>query len=216
MVSVMVWLGFFYLVGIFSLASIYIVTVSQVRQHIAHADVILVLGCAAPNGQVSGMLRERLNEALLLYYQGYAPYILVSGGVGPGEAVSEARVMQRYLLAHGVPLEHILIENRSRRTWENLSFSKQIIDRYNFRDVIIVTSSFHLARSISTAEQLGYEQVYFSGATSSAKGWQFLFNYLREIPGLLYYLVAPRYLEQNTQTRMLAREVPYIPQHIYL
>ncbi|NIZ41075.1 YdcF family protein [Entomospira entomophila] len=192
----------------------YILTISRIRSYIAPSDVILVLGCAAPNGVVSGMLQERLDEALSLFLKGYAPYILVSGGVGVGQALSEATVMQHYLIAKGVPRNRILVENRSIRTWDNLAFSKQIIDRYQLKKVLIVTSSFHLARSIVTARSLGYQWIYFSGASSKAHDFQFFVQYVRELVGLIFYFLGGFYLNNNQAFQKRAKDVPFIPQYV--
>jgi uncharacterized SAM-binding protein YcdF (DUF218 family) len=196
------------------LLSIYILTIAQVRQHLGQVDAIVVLGCATQNGQVSGMLQERLNEAILLYQAGYAPYILVSGGVGVGNALSESAVMRAYLIEMGIPRDKILVENRSLRTWENLAFSKQVLAQNNLSSILIVTSSFHLARALFTANRMGFEQIHFSGAQSNAHDFQFFFNYLREVFALLYYIVASGYLHFNPATRARSQEVFYIPQVI--
>lgn len=192
----------------------YIVTVSKIRQYLNFVDVILVLGCAAPNGKPSGMLQDRLNEAMILYNQGYAPYIMVSGGVGEGEPLSEAAVMYRYLVSKGVPKENILLENRSTRTWENIFFSKEVLDSYGLSKVLIVTSSFHLARAIFTANRLGYTEVYFSGSRFLEYNEDVFMQYIREVVGLVYYIFVSSYLEHNQSTQSRLREVPYIPQYI--
>ncbi|MCK9907436.1 YdcF family protein, partial [Frankia sp. Cpl3] len=56
------------------------------------ADVAIVLGAAVWDGGPSPGLKERLNEALLLYKQQYVPYLIVSGGLGDGKEVDEATV----------------------------------------------------------------------------------------------------------------------------
>ena len=68
-------------------------------------DAIVVLGAAQYNGRPSPVLRARLDHALALYREGYAPLIVVTGGVGRGDTTSEAIVGRRYLVAHGVPDE---------------------------------------------------------------------------------------------------------------
>ncbi|NIZ46490.1 YdcF family protein [Entomospira nematocerorum] len=190
-------------------------TISRIRSYVVSSDVILVLGCAAPNGVVSGMLQERLDEALKMFNEGYAPYILVSGGVGVGQALSEATVMQHYLIAKGVPRDRIFVENRSIRTWENLAFSKQIIDHYHLKKVLIVTSSFHLARAVSTARSLGYEYIYFSGS-SSQQSYKFrsIMQYTREALGIIFYYIASMYLNNNQEFRIRSKDIPFIPQQV--
>ena len=60
------------------------------------------------------MLAERLNRALSVYqHQTDKCKILVSGGQGPDEPISEALAMQRYLIQHGVPQSSIIMESQS-------------------------------------------------------------------------------------------------------
>ena len=68
-------------------------------------DAIVVLGAAQYNGRPSPVLRARLDHALGLYRDGFAPLIVVTGGVGRGDTTSEAIVGRRYLMAHDVPAE---------------------------------------------------------------------------------------------------------------
>ena len=67
-------------------------------------DLIMVLGAGIFTEKVTPMLAERLNRALSVYqHQTDKCKILVSGGQGPDEPISEALAMQRYLIQHGVP-----------------------------------------------------------------------------------------------------------------
>ena len=66
-------------------------------------DVIVVLGAAVwPGGQPSPALQRRILHAVDLWQQGYAVYLLVTGGVGKYPP-AEAAVMQRLAVAHGIP-----------------------------------------------------------------------------------------------------------------
>ena len=62
------------------------------------ADAIAVLGAAQYNGRPSPVFRARLDHAAALYQRGLAPVVLVTGGVGSGDTVSESDVGRRYLL----------------------------------------------------------------------------------------------------------------------
>src|SRR5437667_12246687 len=67
------------------------------------ADAIAVLGAAQYNGRPSPVFRARLDHAAALYQRGLAPVVLVTGGVGSGDTVSESDVGRRYLLKAGLP-----------------------------------------------------------------------------------------------------------------
>ena len=118
------------------------------------SESIIVLGAAVWNGKPSPAMRERLDVALSLHRENLAPYIIVSGGAGLDE-LTEAAVMQSYLVNNGVPVENVIMEPLSRSTWENLTFSKQIMDDLEFNSAIIVTHGFHTYRALMMAKELG-------------------------------------------------------------
>ncbi|MCS7059350.1 MAG: YdcF family protein [Meiothermus sp.] len=116
------------------------------------ADWIVVLGAAQYNGEPSVIFRNRLEAALQLYRQGYAPRIAVTGGRRPGDRYSEGEVGCRYLEARGVPRRALFCEQKSRRTWENLSNIAPVLGGSR---AIIVTDEPHLPRALILADQLG-------------------------------------------------------------
>lgn len=120
----------------------------------APADVMIVLGAKLIGREPSTMLRLRLDEALRLYQQGYAPAIIVSGAQGPDEEESEAAAMRDYLIAHGVPTEAIYMEAASFNTYQNLANSRAIMGEQGFQRAIIVSSASHIHRSLSLARLL--------------------------------------------------------------
>src|SRR5881409_609089 len=73
------------------------------RDQATAADAIAVLGAAQYNGRPSPVFRARLDHAAALYQRGLAPVVLVTGGVGSGDTVSESEVGRRYLLKAGLP-----------------------------------------------------------------------------------------------------------------
>jgi uncharacterized SAM-binding protein YcdF (DUF218 family) len=129
--------------------------VEQAATAARKADVAIVLGAAVWGEDPSPGLRERLDMALWLYQQQYVPYLLVSGGLGEGAEVDEATVMKKYLVEHGVPAEYIIMENQSRSTYQNLAFSKQIMQQHSLETALLVSHGYHLARALEMAESLG-------------------------------------------------------------
>src|SRR5438094_6494088 len=81
------------------------VAVSGAREQAATADAIAVLGAAQYNGRPSPVFKARLDHAATLYLRGFAPVVLVTGGVGARDSLSEAEVGRRYLRNLGVPPE---------------------------------------------------------------------------------------------------------------
>lgn len=116
------------------------------------ADWIVVLGAAQYDGEPSVIFRNRLEAALRLYQQGYAPRIAVTGGRAPGDRYSEGGVGCQYLQAKGIPRSALYCEEQSRRTLENLINIAPVVGR---SQIIIVTDEPHLPRALILAEQLG-------------------------------------------------------------
>lgn len=112
-------------------------------------DAIIVLGSGLIGDKVPPLLAQRLTKGKAIYEQFEGrPKLIVSGGQGADELTSEAAAMANYLMEQGVPKEDILIENRSRTTFENLTFSKAILQEQGLgKYVLVVTNSFHALRT---------------------------------------------------------------------
>lgn len=144
-------------------------------------DAVIVLGAGIRGEYPSRLLASRLNTAIAYHAENPEAYIVVTGGYGEGQQFSEAHVMARWLVMHGVPAERILQENRSISTEENLLFSREILQAHFGRDdftVVIVTSDFHLYRGVWLARQSGFDTTRL-GAPVPWYMWPM--NYLREL-----------------------------------
>lgn len=121
------------------------------------ADVGIVLGASMWGDAPSPGLKERLEEAKRLYESGQVLRLIVSGGLDdPSFRYTEAEGMQRYLIQHGIPEEHILLENEATSTYENLLLSQQIMNEHGYRTAIIVTHTYHGPRAMEIARALDY------------------------------------------------------------
>jgi uncharacterized SAM-binding protein YcdF (DUF218 family) len=127
------------------------------------ADFVVVLGSGlSPGGEVPPLLASRLDRgheiwsALNRRARGAGPLLIVSGGKGDDEQVPEAHAMASYLTARGFPADHLLLEDRSRNTEENLLFSKTIMDQVKpGARCTVVTSDFHAFRAALLARRVG-------------------------------------------------------------
>ena len=120
-------------------------------------DVILIHGCALIHGDcVSRILAARLDVAIRLFHEsGERAFLIVSGGQGDDETITEAEAMRQYLLAHEIPPEKILPEDRSRSTEENLRLSKELMEQAGLSGrIALVTSNYHIYRCLLTAKEL--------------------------------------------------------------
>ncbi|WP_414639973.1 YdcF family protein [Amycolatopsis sp.] len=118
-------------------------------------DAIIVLGCGLAGDRVPPLLAGRLERAIRLHDRETTPPLLVvSGGCGPGESVSEAEAMHAYLRERGVPDDRIRREDQARTTEENLRFSAALLPA-DARRVVAVTSNYHVFRTAVECRRLG-------------------------------------------------------------
>lgn len=88
--------------------------------------------------------------------KGSHPKIIVSGGQGSDELVSEAFAMKKYILSQNIPEEDIIMEDKSTTTYENLKFSKVIMDNTKEKySCIFVTNNYHVFRASIFARKTG-------------------------------------------------------------
>ena len=119
------------------------------------ADYLIVLGCQVQGTVPSRMLRQRIHAAAA-YLNTYPDALcIVSGGMGPGEDISEARCMADHLTAAGIDPGRILLEDRATSTMENLRFSMELME--DGATAAIVSNEFHLYRAGQMAQSLGLE-----------------------------------------------------------
>lgn len=120
-------------------------------------SVLIVLGAHVEGREISESLRRRLARAHQYYIDDPRVRIIVSGGKGKGEDITEAEAMKDYLLQKGVPEDKILCEDRSTTTRENLLYSFRYLQ--SPREAAgIVTNNFHVYRALALARRLGYER----------------------------------------------------------
>lgn len=135
----------------------------QLNQPKFNQDYIIVLGAGLIDGErVSPILASRINRGIAFYHQQFAktrraPILLMSGGKGGDEKISEAEAMKNYALQQGIPPEDILLEATSTTTYENMLFSKKLMDRLTPAgyQVIFTSNNFHIFRGAMFADQVG-------------------------------------------------------------
>lgn len=147
------------------------------------ADSIMVLGCRVYGTTPSPFLIGRLNEGIRLLNEGYGEYIIVTGGTGPGEDISEAEAMKTYLISKGIDESKIITEDKSTSTMENLSFSLSKMKEKNISSTIIVSNKYHLRRAFHMAKKVGIDAQY-SGVFINEYKLKEVKGFLREILAL--------------------------------
>ena len=120
-----------------------------------NADAAIVLGAGTNEGQVSPIFKQRLNHAIYLYEKGAIERVILTGGFGAGQSISDSKAALDYVKRSNVPVQHIFIEERSRYTMENLAESKQIMDSLGLANALIVSDPLHMKRSMAIALKMG-------------------------------------------------------------
>lgn len=153
-------------------------------------DYVVVLGYQVQNGKINKTLEHRLDKAYEYAQVHPNTVFILSGGKNEDENVSVAEVMYDYLKKRGVPEYQMIKEEQSAGTYENIVYSKMIIDEREkarrgwIRDLMsrsgylsppdeevtirvgIVTSNFHVLRAKAIAKQAGIQNV--SGIASKS------------------------------------------------
>jgi hypothetical protein len=112
-------------------------------------DVMIILGYES-QGELSEIAKQRVDKGIELY-KDHKVKILLSGGFSlehkkdPG--FREASLMKDYALSKGVSAEDLLTEEESRDTLGNACFTKRIINSNSWKNILIVTSDFHIKKT---------------------------------------------------------------------
>ena len=120
-------------------------------------------------------------------------FIICCGGKGENEPEAEGIVMRNWLIEHGADPEHVIAESRSVNTRENLLEARTIMEELGYRDAIVVTSDYHVARALALCRQIGIEA---TGKGSPSKPEYFIKNHLRE--GLSWIKFGIESMKQST------------------
>lgn len=116
---------------------------------------LIVPGAQVRGTRLSGSLYRRVERARQYLQENPETVVIVSGGQGKGEDITEALAMQRYLTGQGIDSRRIFMEECSRTTAQNLGFSSRYVRDMN-QPVGIVTNNFHMYRACCYARRLGY------------------------------------------------------------
>ena len=160
-------LGMFASVSVFYFSMAFVVFMLycvflQIIPHKRDFDYIIIHGAGLLDGdRMSKLLADRLDKAIEVYRKDPTPPVLIpSGGQGSDETISEAEAMQRYLLEKGVPADHIIKEDQSATTFENLKNSKAIIDaQEGSKYTALVSSNYHVYRALRYCRKIGLKCV---------------------------------------------------------
>ncbi len=119
------------------------------------AGAIVVLGAAQYDGRPSAVFRARLDHAIRLWQEGWAPILVLTGGKQPGDRTTEAAVGRAYAIARGVDPERILFEDEGRTTLESLRAVAGLLRANWIGNAIFVSDPTHMLRVLRIARDEG-------------------------------------------------------------
>ncbi len=153
------------------------------------ADVAVVLGNTVDaNGKPSPRLAARLDRAYDCHAAARCKIVFVSGGVDP-DGHDEAAVMRDYLIARGVPAEHIVADSLGNDSWATARHASAYLREHGYTSALAVTQYFHMPRTMLALKRQGVAQV--GGASPRFFEARDLYSILRELPALAWYAVRP-------------------------
>lgn len=152
-------------------------------------DAVIVMGAGIRGDKITYPLLTRLIKTVEYHKKNKDAFIVVSGGQGPQENVTEAYAMRKYLIECGVAENKIIMEEKATSSDENIKFSKKILDELLKKDysIIVVTNNFHVYRTVCIAKENGMSSV--GHISSDIQFYNILPCFLRESLAVLYMWV---------------------------
>lgn len=147
-----------------------------------HLEYVIVLGAKVRGTTITKSLQKRLDTTLEYMKDNPTTKVIVSGGKGPEEEISEAEAMADYLLQNGLSKEQVILEDQSTNTNENILFSKKLLPD-DKQKIGIITNGFHVFRGTSIANKNEIGQVY--GIAAPTDPFMCVNYYVREVFAVL-------------------------------
>ena len=145
--------------GVLSFVTVQVLILGSVSDaNPSETDWCILLGAGLRGEMPSLTLKRRLDTAVSYLTRHPDVRIVVTGGRGMGEAITEAEGMRRYLEEKGITPSRILMEEKATSTLENLRYSMQLIAGAgggSGETVSVISSDFHLFRVGMLASRLG-------------------------------------------------------------
>ena len=137
------------------ISTVALILIAGQHANFKHADAILVLGAAQYNGRPSPVFQARLDHAVALHRRGLAPFLIVTGGVGARDTLSEGEVALRYAVKQGVRPDLILVEREGMTSAESVKQAAKLMHERGLQSAIIVSDSYHMLRVELLARRAG-------------------------------------------------------------
>ncbi len=166
-----------------------IIAIKSVKRKIKYnKDYIIILGCQIrKDGSLTPLLKGRVDRAIefrneQLKNNNKDLIFIPSGGKGEDEVISEAEAMKNYLIKNGINSKNILVEDKSKNTYENIKFSNKLIKNKK-ANIAFSTTNYHVFRAGLIASEQGLK---LEGIGSKTKAYFWINAFIREFIGTLY------------------------------
>ena len=186
-VETMIYISIAYLECI--LIGTIILAIKSIKKKITYdKDYVIILGCKIKkDGSLTPLLKGRVDRALKFRKEQLEStnkdlIFIPSGGKGNDEIISEAEAIRNYLKDQGIKDKNIIIENKSKNTYENIKFSNKLIKKKNAK-IIFSTTNYHVLRAGLIATEQG---ILMEGIGSKTKAYFWINAFIRECIGTLY------------------------------
>jgi uncharacterized SAM-binding protein YcdF (DUF218 family) len=127
----------------------------QIKDDARPSDAVIVLGARVNyNNHLNPCLVARVEHGAKLVQSGLAKFLIVSGGSDVEDGANEASAMREMALQSGISSSQIILEPKATSTFENLAYSKMILEQRNLKSVIVVTEPYHMPRAAMIARKL--------------------------------------------------------------
>lgn len=158
--------------------------VSSAKNPTSEPDYIIVLGAKVRGSKVSKALRQRLDCTIAYAVEHPQSMIIVSGGQGVGENITEAQAMYDYLTDAGMDGKRIIKEEQSTNTEENFRYSLELADDKQ-KKFLVVSNRFHIYRAVAIGKKMGIQHI--EGLAAPTDGVMSVHYYLREAFAVIKY-----------------------------
>lgn len=146
-------------------------------------NTVIILGCRVKGDKPSLALIERCKAGARYLSKNENAIAILSGGQGKDELISEADCMKALLINYGIDEGRLFVESKSTSTFENLAFSKRIIEKNNLdKRIAIVSSDYHLFRAKMIAKSINFDSI--ETIKSKSKWYCVPTFYTREVFGI--------------------------------
>lgn len=174
-------------VSLFLFVIVGMLLISSAKNPTSEPDYIIVLGAKVRGTKVSRALRERLDCTITYATKHPQAKIIVSGGQGEGEDITEAQAMYEYLTEAGIDGKRVILEEQSTNTAENFQYSLELIGDKE-KKFLVVSNRFHIYRAVAIGKKMGIQHI--EGLAAPTDGVMKLHYYLREAFAVIKYKLA--------------------------